>query len=836
MQKKRKIITISYILLALISISFLYQTSFQITGLVVYSEQPNATTGKDTYLRENQSTNYGTSTTLRLGTAKTAGGTELRPLLYFDTSTIPSVNTITNANISIYLTSSDTNENLTLNLYRLTSNWTEENASWYNKDASTNWTTPGSDYDTEIIASTLVTNQTGWYNFTITTLARNWVNGTSPNYGLMLYAPNANVSNSKEIASSDYTLDTALRPTITIDHTPNAAPTINQISSDSSASSPIQIGDDVTFQINWSDLENQNTQTFICSSSSITTSGCQDTTYCSTSSSSTNPSTCSYTTQASNNPTTSFYVAVCDSLNCSTVSAENFFYTNHDPTLLLIQPDGGETVNTSQGNYSIKFNTTDEDSNSLYTNIYYGSTQNSTTNSVATNLNLSLYCTDPDTDTATTNNCTYPWNATGIYTTAFLTIILNDTFTTVIDSSNSSFDIQGINDDAPPQITSISIDSSTHSGKSTQINATITDANTITAWVNFNYPSTNTSMTNTSATEFNTTFLAPAAGTYQYRIYARDLLGNTNNSVWKTFNSSAPNATTLNVTAPSIALPYHTIQITSQIKANNSLRNLYAYLNTPSGFTFLNDYPQNSYLGNLTDNETKTATWFLSVPIAEATYTLNATFSDGYSNEWNSSNMQIEVTSAIGGGYTLEIAGSTEVETTNDYYVESKFKQDATYTDPDTITVSLYDASGNSVVGPSSMTQEAIGEYNYTYTVGASVTEGIWETIINATKSGTSYYINEFWNVVGGPFDVRNITILNSSIDGLTINVTTENTGGANKDLTLVWNLTREDTGATLHSGADTFMVQASSTRQWTISPTTTYVRSEEHTSELQSH
>ncbi|HDL02298.1 MAG TPA: DNRLRE domain-containing protein, partial [Candidatus Pacearchaeota archaeon] len=230
MQKKRKIITISYILLALISISFLYQTSFQITGLVVYSEQPNATTGKDTYLRENQSTNYGTSTTLRLGTAKTAGGTELRPLLYFDTSTIPSVNTITNANISIYLTSSDTNENLTLNLYRLTSNWTEENASWYNKDASTNWTTPGSDYDTEIIASTIITNQTGWYNFTITTLARNWVNGTSPNYGLMLYAPNANVSNWKEIASSDYTLNTALRPTITIDHTPNAIPTINQIS------------------------------------------------------------------------------------------------------------------------------------------------------------------------------------------------------------------------------------------------------------------------------------------------------------------------------------------------------------------------------------------------------------------------------------------------------------------------------------------------------------------------------------------------------------------------------------------------------------------------------
>ena len=173
MQKKKIYITTAYIFLVLISISILYNNSFQTTGLIIYSEQPNATTGKDTYLRENQSANYGTETTLRLGTAKTAGGTELRPLLYFDTSTIPSVNTITNANISIYLTSSATNESLTLNLYRLTSNWTEDNASWYNKDASTNWTTPGSDYDTEIIASTIITNQTGWYNFTITTLARN---------------------------------------------------------------------------------------------------------------------------------------------------------------------------------------------------------------------------------------------------------------------------------------------------------------------------------------------------------------------------------------------------------------------------------------------------------------------------------------------------------------------------------------------------------------------------------------------------------------------------------------------------------------------------------------
>jgi len=829
MQKKKRIskkhiyITTAYIFLALMSISLLYNNSFQTTGFVTYSAQPDATSGKDTYLRQISYTNYGTATTLKLGTATTGGETQFRPILFFDTSSITSTDTITSATISVYLTSSATTGNFTLNVYRLTSNWTETDSNWYNKDASTNWTSEGSDYNTEIIASALVTDQIGWYNFTITNLASDWIDGTSDNYGILLYAPDAIIGDSKEIASSD-NADPSLRPTIQIEHVENAAPTINNISSDSSNSSPTQAGNDVTFQINWTDFESEATETFICNSTNITTSGCADKTFCSISSSTTNPAICSYTTSTSDNWTTSFYVAVCDSGNCSTISNENFFYVNHNPIIALTQPNGGETINQSQGNYSITFNTTDQDSNKLYANIYYGATQGSTTNTIQSNLNLTNYCTDPDFNTATKNTCAYSWNSSGIYGTYFLTIVLNDTFTTVNDSSDASFDVRGINDNQPPIITSTSIDATTHSGKTTQINATITDDNIITAWAAFNYTSTNASMTSTSSTEFNTTFLAPSPGTHQYKVYAQDIVGNVNSTEWQTFSVSAPNATTQNSQAPSIALPYHTILVTSQLNASNSLRNIYAYLNVPEGFTFLSNYPQNSYLGNFTDNETKTATWFLSVPIQEDTYTLNVTFSDGYSNEWNSSSMQIEVTSAIGGGYTLEIAGSTEVETTYDYYVESKFKQDATYTDPDTITISIYDASGNLASGPSAMTQESTGQYNFTYTVGPSVTEGIWETIINATKSGTSYYINEFWNVVGGPFDVRDITVLNSSIDNLIINVTTENTGGANKDLTLVWNLTREDTGAILHTGGETFMVPASSTRDWTIYPETTYV------------
>jgi len=826
MKKRREIsIVVGFLLLiTFFSLVIYYSDSYSITGFAISSLQPNITTGKDTYLRELSSTNYGDTTSLQVGTAS-AGSRKLRALLYFNLSSIPSENTIVSADLSIYISSSSGN-NITLNAYKIISNWTEDDANWDNRTASETWASAGGDYDSEIFNSSIVTNETGWVNFTINLLARNWVNGTYENLGLILYAPDAIGGDQKGFYSSNYTDDTSLIPKLTIEHVGNAAPTINSITSNSSSSPPTPIGNTILFTLNWTDLENDNSQIYICNSSNITVSvGCEDTTFCSTSLASTNPATCSYTTINSNNRTTSFWAAACDATNCSSVSAENYFYINHDPAISLTQPNGGETVNQSQGNYSIQFTANDTDSDNLTATIYYGETSGSTTNTIVSNISLSDYCTDADNDTATTNTCNYSWNSTGIHGTYYMTIVINDSYTTTNDTSDTTFDVRSIIDSEAPQITSTSIDSSIYSGKTTTINATITDSNVITAIVNLNYTATNLSMTNTTLTTFNATFVAPAIGTYKYKVYASDVVGNSNDSLsWQEFTVVKPNATTQNTQAPSTALPYHIIMVTSQLNATDAVKGVYAYLNTPAGFTFLEDYSQNQELGNFTEGETKNVTWFLSVPITESTYSLNVTYTDGYSNQWNSSSTSVQVTSAIGGGYILDIAGYPEVETSGTYYVESKFKQDETYTAPDSVTIKIYDASGILVVGPAAMTQESTGQHNYTYTVGASAVEGQWETIINATKSSTSYFANHFWKVVGGPFDVRNITVLNSSISNLIINVTTENTGGANKDLTLEWNLTKESDGTLLDSGADTFMVQASSTRLWTVNPTTTFV------------
>ena len=787
-----------------------------------YNSQPDETASNDTYIRENSSTNYGTQETLWVGKVNT--GHEYKSLIQFNISSINSENSILDAKLQLYVNNSFGSANRTLKIYRLNSGWDELTASWYNK-TNENWTSFGGDY-TQEINSTTFSNSTGiFYNFTITNLVRGWVNGTYDNYGIILIYSNINNGNYTYFGSSS-ALAEEQRPKLIAEYIENAAPVISEVTTNSSPQNPKQIGEQITFTVSWTDLESNPGQLFVCNSSSISTTGCGNRTFCNTSFQSSSPSSCSYTIQSIDNKTTTFYSAICDSNNCSEIN-ESYFYMNHNPSVLVIQPNGGETVNQTQGNYLIKFNVSDTDLNSLTADIYYGLTQNSTTYSITSNLDLTNYCTDKDNNKATTNNCTYSWNSNGVYGPYYLTIIVNDSFSVSNDSSSSSFDVKSIVDETNPLITGQWIDSDIYSGKNIRIYANITEENINTVWISINTtPETNITMTNISAETFAVNWTGIAIGNYKFKVYANDTIGNINNSVgYQTFSIRKPNATTQNEYSPAIALPYSLIRITSELNSTDQLKGIYANLNVPRGFLFISNYSQNNSLGNFTENETKDSNWIVSVPLTEANYTLNITYTDQYSNSWNSSNFYVYVTSSVaGGGYLLSIAGYPEVETSNNYYIESYFSNSGSYTNPDSIYISIYDSTGTLVLGPASMSQKSTGVHNYTYSVGASVNEGLWETRINATKSSTNYYANEFWKVVGGPFDVRDINILDAIVSDLNISIIAENTGGANKDLILTWNLTRTDTNALLDSGSDTFMVNADSERTWYVNPSTSYI------------
>ncbi len=817
------------IVVSIFSLVILTKNS-QITGFAIYQSNSDGSTINDTYLREQFPTNnFGTSETLRVGNV--SGGTEYRFIIKENNlSGISSGDTIVTAKLQLYVNESYGKSNLTIKIHRVTANWTEFGATWNERKSGTSWTSSGGDYLEEITAQN-ITNQSGvFYNFTITSIVQGWINGSYENYGIIISAPNTASGNYTYFASTNEP-NSAQRPLFFIEHTDNAAPQITNISTDSSLTSLKQVGEQVNITVEWTDLESNSAQLFVCNSTAINTSGCNDTTLCYTSMQSSSPSSCNYTIQSTDNRTTQFWLAICDEYNCSSTNSSQF-YMNHNPTPSITQPNGGETINqTSQGNYEIQFNVNDTDSDLLTADLYYSETQDTTEHLLASNVNLTNNCTDADSDTATTNTCTYEWNTTELYGTYYLIIILNDTHSISNDTSDASFSIVSLIDNTPPNITAQWIDSEITSGKPIQIYANISEPNINTIWVSINTtPQTNLTMTNTTTgfpNLYNITWTAISTGNYQFKTWANDTIGNLNDSSeWQIFTISRPNASSQDESCPSTALPQHTVKISTKLNSTHILKNIYAYLNSHEDFTFLNDYPQNKSLGNFTANQTKTAEWFLSTPNTETTYSINATYTDQYGNEWNSSNMEIQVTSAVGGGYSIEVNGYPEVVTGNSYYAEGIFKSSGTYSNPDSMEIKIYDALGSLTVGPASMTQESTGIYNYTYSVSSSATEGKWETIVNATKSGTSYYSNEFWNVVGGPFDVRDINVIDTDISSLNISVVTENTGGANKDLTLTWNLSRTDNNAVLDSGSDTFMVSAGSEKTWYVQPSTSYIGS----------
>lgn len=818
MDKKKLLKFSALVFLSVLVILSFYLGLFKFSGFFIYNSQPNSTNGVDTYIKELSTTNYGTSSVLEVG--KNSNPREFRSLLKFNISSIPSTDTILWATLRVYVNSSSGIGNRTINVYGITKSWEELGATWDNNSVSSLWSSPGGDFSGEVTFKNIGDASGEYYNFTVSSLVREWFKGTSPNYGFLLLSNDSSAGNYTSFGSSN-SLNSSQRPKLIIDYVSNAPPTIINLTTNTNPSSPIEMGSSVNFRANWTDLEGDSSQLFICNSSNISKSGCSSYTFCNTSISQTNPAECSYTSKITDNRTNSFWAGMCDFGNCTT-SNESFFYINHPPSAYLLQPNGGETLNESQGDYPIKFNSSDEDSDELTANLYYGQTQNSTTNLIKKDLNLSNYCSPSISSVA--KNCTYLWNTTGIYGDYYLTLILNDSYSLGKDSSSNLFFIRSLEDNIPPKISSVSANlSAVYPGTSVRVNASVQDQNLKSVWIDFNYTTENLTMTNINGTFHTADFYAPAPGNYSFVVYAQDIVGNLNKSAPLNFSVLTPFATESSLDFPKLSLVDSVIKISSQLNATNPLRGVGAYLNVPEGFVFTPGSPQQFSLGNFSKGEIKTATWFLSVPLNESIYLLNITYRDNYSDLWNGKIFNMTVTKTLG-GYSSSMSGYPLVSSQTNYFVRAYFKKNGLLVNPDSTKIELYDSLGNLIVGPALMQEEGSGIYNYTYLVGTSVNEGQWEAVVNMTKNSVSYYSYQFFKVVGGPFDVRNITIENSSVNKLNISVTAQNTGGVNKDLYLKWNLTRLDTGKVLDSGGDTFMVSANSKRFWTIAPVTNYV------------
>ena len=141
----------------------------------------------DTLIKgDSPSTNYGTDPQLEV---RPDNGADRRGLLKFDLNSIPPNATITSA--TLYLYEAANKDGQVTYIYRVTSDWDEDNVTWQS------WTSPGGDFDSSTSYFTFIPNQKDcMLTINVTGLVQQWVNGTYPNHGMMLYAtgPNHTIS------------------------------------------------------------------------------------------------------------------------------------------------------------------------------------------------------------------------------------------------------------------------------------------------------------------------------------------------------------------------------------------------------------------------------------------------------------------------------------------------------------------------------------------------------------------------------------------------------------------------------------------------------------------
>jgi len=135
-----------------------------------------------TVLQGYPSDNFGDTTDMWAGYDEylEPDGKIARSLVKFNMS-LPPNQAITKATLRVYLVSSWDYPNIsrTIMTYRVTANWAERGVTWSNQ--------PG--YGNAYGSRSIIHEGWGWYEFDVTSLVRNWYNGTYSNYGIILRGP-----------------------------------------------------------------------------------------------------------------------------------------------------------------------------------------------------------------------------------------------------------------------------------------------------------------------------------------------------------------------------------------------------------------------------------------------------------------------------------------------------------------------------------------------------------------------------------------------------------------------------------------------------------------------
>jgi RHS repeat-associated protein len=191
--------------------------------------RPDAVAGLDTYVTERTDStdcvNRSSNDRLKVGTDAIS---IWRSLIRFYLADIVPDASISDVTLSLWHPQTTTLP-LTVGVHRMTAHWLEgsgidtctgDGATWYEADGGLRWKVDGGDFAALPAASLLIPSgsQPGWSQWSLTSLAQQWNDGTHPNLGLLVKLSDESrvAGKSVDFYSSDFSVAPTLRPKLSV--------------------------------------------------------------------------------------------------------------------------------------------------------------------------------------------------------------------------------------------------------------------------------------------------------------------------------------------------------------------------------------------------------------------------------------------------------------------------------------------------------------------------------------------------------------------------------------------------------------------------------------------
>ena len=140
--------------------------------------------------------------------------------------------------------------------------------------------------------------------------------------------------------------------------------------------------------------------------------------------------------------------------------------------------------------------------------------------------------------------------------------------------------------------------------------------------------------------------------------------------------------------------------------------------------------------------------------------------------------------------YKVELSNVSEIQAGNTYRTKLTILDfesnpvDATSTP----TILIYDTTRAVAQATTNMTKLSTGVYEYTSSVSASATAGLWESIVNVDVGGTTNIVrNDYWQVTGAPAQVVINSMSDVSVPSISADTTITNEGGGVYEYQYEW-------------------------------------------------